>query len=276
MRPVLTSWKAEPVTPYVGGAWLPRYRAPCTMFTMRMIGLLGGMSWESSAHYYRIVNERVRSRLGGLHSARCLLLSVDFAEIARMQSEGRWSEAASLLGDAARSLERAGAELLVLCSNTMHKDADRISDAISIPFLHIADATAAAIKQRGLRRVGLLGTRFTMEESFYRERLESRGELEVLVPGLQTRKDVHRIIYEELCLGKVSADSLRAYERALDELVALGAEGVVLGCTELMLLLRGPAEQQPPIFDTTTLHAEAAVDHALGSGPERQALEHVV
>lgn len=233
------------------------------MRTMRVIGLLGGMSWESSAHYYRIVNERVRTRLGGLHSARCLLLSVDFAEIAQMQSEGRWSDAAALLCDAARSLERAGADLLVLCSNTMHKDADRVADAISIPFLHIADATAAAIKQRGLRRVGLLGTRFTMEQSFYRDRLAKRGELEVLVPGPETREDVHRIIYEELCLGKASKASQQRYLRALEELFALGAEGVVLGCTELMLL-SGPTQLDVPIFDTTTIHAEAAVDYALG------------
>jgi aspartate racemase len=245
------------------------------MFTMRMIGLLGGMSWESSAHYYRIANERVRTKLGGLHSARCLLLSVDFAEIACMQTEGRWDDAAALLCDGARSLERAGAQLLVLCSNTMHKDAERISGAVQIPLVHIADATLAAIEQQGLRRVGLLGTRFTMEESFYRERLAKRGQLEVLIPGLQTRKDVHRIIYEELCLGKVSLDSQRRYERALEELIALGAEGVVLGCTELMLL-RGTTQQPIPIFDTTTLHAEAAVDHALSSGPEGQALQHVV
>lgn len=229
---------------------------------MRTIGMLGGMSWESSAQYYRIVNERVRSKLGGLHSARCLLMSVDFAEIEQMQAEERWDDAARLLSDGARALERGGADLLVLCTNTMHKVAAEIGSAVQIPLLHIADATAAAIQRAALGRVGLLGTRFTMEESFYRERLAKSDGLEVLVPGPLMRESVHRIIYEELCMGKVLESSQHTYLRAVEELVALGAEGIVLGCTELMLL--GHDQQlHVPIFDTTTLHAEAAVDYAL-------------
>ncbi|MBF9067402.1 aspartate/glutamate racemase family protein [Streptacidiphilus fuscans] len=228
---------------------------------MRTIGLLGGMSWESTAEYYRIVNESVRERLGGLHSARCVVYSVDFAEVERLQTEGRWEEAGALLADAARSLEAAGAEVVVLCTNTMHKVADAITDAVSVPLLHLADATAAAVRAQGLRRVGLLGTAFTMEQSFYRDRLAGHG-LVVDVPGPQARASVHRVIYDELCLGVVTDASRELYRQVIAELVARGTEGIVLGCTEIELLV-GPADSPVPVFPTARLHAEVAVDFAL-------------
>ena len=230
---------------------------------MKTIGLIGGMSWESSAHYYRIIDERVRTLVGGLHSARVLMLSVDFADIERMQAEARWEEAAAELADAARALERAGADCVVLCTNTMHKVADEIAAAVRIPLLHIADATAAAIDTAGLRRVGLLGTRFTMEEEFYVRRLASRSGAEVIVPGTADRAVVNRIIYEELVLGAVLDESRAEYLRIIAELIAAGAEGIVLGCTEIMMLV-GSCEVGVPMFDTTTLHANAAVDFGLG------------
>jgi aspartate racemase len=229
---------------------------------MKMIGLIGGMSWESSAHYYRIINERVRDSVGGLHSARTLMLSVDFARIERFQTEGRWDEAARELADAAIALERGGADCLVLCTNTMHKVAGPIAAAVGIPLLHIADATAAAIEVVGLRRVGLLGTRFTMEEDFYVGRLAAGGNLEVLVPDASDRSIVNRIIYEELCLGSVLDGSRAEYLRIIGKLIARGAEGIVLGCTEIMMLI-GSSDVGVPMFDTTTLHANAAVDFAL-------------
>jgi aspartate racemase len=240
---------------------------------MKTIGLIGGMSWESSAHYYRIINERVRVLAGGLHSARVLMLSVDFAEIERMQTEGRWADAAAELAGAARALEHGGADCVVLCTNTMHKVADEIAAAVRIPFLHIADATAAPIASAGLRRIGLLGTRFTMEEEFYRRRLASRSGAEVIVPGPADRAIVNRIIYEELVLGVVLDESRAEYLRIIDDLIAAGAEGIVLGCTEIMMLV-GSCEVGVPMFDTTTLHADAAVDFALGraiSTPQVQA-----
>ena len=230
---------------------------------MKTIGLIGGMSWESSAHYYRIINERVRVLAGGLHSARVLMFSVDFADIERMQTEGRWEDAAAELADAARALERGGADCVVLCTNTMHKVAAEIAAAVRIPFLHIADATAAPIAAAGLRRIGLLGTRFTMEEEFYRSRLASRSGAEVIVPGAADRAVVNRIIYEELVLGVVLDESRAEYLRIIGELIAAGAEGIVLGCTEIMMLV-GSCEVGVPMFDTTTLHAETAVDFALG------------
>jgi aspartate racemase len=236
---------------------------------VKTIGLIGGMSWESSAHYYRIINERVRDSLGGLHSARVLMLSVDFASIERCQAEGRWEEAAAELADAARTLERGGADCLVLCTNTMHKVAGAIEAATAIPFLHIADATAAAVEAAGLRRVGLLGTRFTMEEDFYITRLESRAGVEVLVPDAADRAVVNRIIYVELCLGVVAEKSRAEYSRIIGELIARGAEGIVLGCTEIMMLV-GASEAGVPLFDTTTLHAEAAVEFALGKDAGRR------
>lgn len=228
---------------------------------MKTIGLIGGMSWESTAEYYRILNERTRERLGGLHSARCVLYSVDFAEIERLQVQGRWAEAGEVLADAARSLEAAGAELLLICTNTMHKVADSVEAAVSVPLLHLADTTAAAVRAAGLSRVGLLGTAFTMEQEFYRGRLAAGG-LDVLVPDPEGRALVHRVIYEELCLGIVRDESRAAYRRVVEDLVARGAEGVVLGCTEIELLI-GPEDSPVPVFPTARLHAEAAVDAAL-------------
>lgn len=224
------------------------------------IGLIGGMSWESTAAYYRLANELVRERLGGLHSARLLLASVDFAEIEQLQTRGDWDAAGALLADVARSLEAGGAELLLLCTNTMHKVAPAIEAATTIPFLHLADATAAAVRAAGLTRVGLLGTAFTMEQSFYRERLESHG-LEVLVPSAVDRAEVHRVIYEELCQGRVLDASRAQVSAIIAGLAEAGAAGVILGCTELELLI-GPADSTVPTFPTTRLHVEAAIDAA--------------
>ncbi|MEU5208913.1 aspartate/glutamate racemase family protein [Streptomyces sp. NPDC020742] len=228
---------------------------------MQTIGLLGGMSWESTAEYYRLLNELTRDRLGGLHSARCVLYSVDFAEIERLQVEGRWEEAGKVLAEAAGALESAGADLLLLCTNTMHKVADQVAAAVSVPLLHLADTTAEAVRAKGLRRIGLLGTAFTMEQDFYRGRLAGHG-LDVLVPDAAGRSTVHQVIYEELCLGVVREESRAAYRAVIDELVAAGAEGIVLGCTEIELLI-GPEHSPVPLFPTTRLHAEAAVNHAL-------------
>lgn len=231
------------------------------MPTVLRIGLLGGMSWESSALYYRLANELVRERLGGLHSAQCVLLSVDFADIEALQVSGRWEEAGGSLARAARRVEAAGADLLVLCTNTMHKVADQVEAAVNIPFLHIGDVTAAAAQAAGLRTVGLLGTAFTMEQDFYRDRLAAHG-LTVLVPEAADRAMVHRVIYDELCRGIVSALSRTAYVEVVDRLVAAGAEGVVLACTEIELLI-GPGDVSVPVFPTTRLHVEAVVDLAL-------------
>jgi aspartate racemase len=228
---------------------------------VRTIGLLGGMSWESSALYYRLVNERVRERLGGLHSARCVLLSVDFAEIERLQVAGELERAGTLLAADARLLQAAGAELVVLCTNTMHTVADALTDALDVPLLHIGDVTGQAVAAAGLRRVGLLGTAFTMEQPFLVDRLAAHG-LEVLVPEATDRAEVHRIIYAELCRGIVREESRQAYRGVIDRLVARGAEGVVLGCTEIELLL-GADDVDVPVFPTTALHAEAAVAAAL-------------
>ncbi|MCX5071485.1 aspartate/glutamate racemase family protein [Streptomyces sp. NBC_00513] len=229
---------------------------------MKTIGLLGGMSWESTAEYYRLLNEFTRERLGGLHSARCVLYSVDFAEIERLQAQGRWDEAGEVLADAARSLEAAGADLVLLCTNTMHKVADQVQAAVSVPLLHLADATAEAVRARGLRRVGLLGTAFTMEQDFYRGRLAAGG-LEVSVPDADERALVHRVIYEELCIGVVREESRTAYREVIADLVAAGAEGIVLGCTEIELLV-GAEDSPVPVFPTARIHAAAAVDAALG------------
>ena len=229
---------------------------------MKTIGLIGGMSWESSAEYYRIINESVKERLGGLHSAQSLMYSVDFAEIEELQHRGRWSEAAKVLSDAARRLERGGADFIVLCTNTMHKVADEISSSVRIPLLHIADPTAAEIKQRGISRVGLLGTRFTMEQEFYRDRLEAKHGLTVIVPSEPDRDVVHRVIYDELCLGEINPSSKAAYRQIMDGLAEKGAEGVILGCTEITLLV-GPSDATVPVFDTTRIHAAAAVELAL-------------
>ena len=229
---------------------------------MKTIGLLGGMSWESSAEYYRIINEAVQARLRGLHSAQCLPYSFDFAQIEALQHGGRWDEATTRLIAAARQVERGGADFLVLCTNTMHKLADAVQAAITIPLLHIADPTATQIRAAGLTRVGLLGTAFTMEEPFYRGRLEARYGLTVLVPDAHDRRLVHRIIYDELCQGITTMASRKQYVRVIRRLAEQGAEGVILGCTEIGLLIR-PADSPLPVFDTTRLHAEAAVDYAL-------------
>lgn len=228
---------------------------------MLMIGMLGGMSWQSSAQYYRLSNELVRERLGDLHSARCLLYSVDFADIEHLQVAGAWAEAGSLLASAARRLEAAGADLLVLCTNTMHKVADQIAGAVGIPLLHIADATATAVHAAGLHTVGLLGTAFTMEEAFYRDRLARHG-LTVLVPEASDRALVHSVIYDELCRGIVSDLSRVAYLGVIERLAASGAQGVILGCTEIELLI-SQDDSPIPVFPTTRLHVEAAVMQAL-------------
>jgi aspartate racemase len=232
---------------------------------MRTIGLLGGMSWESSAEYYRLLNEGVRDRLGGLHSARCVLYSVDFAEVERMQVDGRWDDAAALLVAAGQALARAGADFVVLCTNTMHKVADRLAAELPVPLLHLADTTADAVRAAGLDTVGLLGTAFTMEQDFYRDRLASHG-LKVLVPEPADRRLVHAVIYEELCLGIVNESSRAAYREVIARLVEAGAQGVILGCTEIELLI-GQADSPVPVFPTTRLHAQAAVDRALAGGP---------
>jgi aspartate racemase len=229
---------------------------------MKLLGLLGGMSWESTLPYYRHLNESVRARRGGLHSARLLLYSVDFAQVEVLQREGRWDEAGRLLADAARALHAGGAQGLVLCTNTMHCVAEAIEAAVPLPLLHIADPTAAAIRAAGLARVGLLGTRFTMEQDFYRARLEQRHGLQVLLPEADERADVHRIIYEELCRGEVRETSRARYRAIIAGLVARGAQGVILGCTEIGLLVDA-SDADVPLFDTTRLHAEGAIDWAL-------------
>jgi len=233
---------------------------------MKRIGLLGGMSWESSAEYYRLINEATRDRLGGLHSADCLLRSVDFVEVEQLQRAGDWSQAGELLAAEATALEAAGAELLVLCTNTMHKVADTVTDAIGIPFVHIADTTAQAVAARGLTTVGLIATAYTMEQDFYVGRLRDVHGLDVLVPDEPDRRIVHDVIYKELCVGVIRDDSRTEYQRIIADLAARGADGILLGCTEIDLLIR--LEDAPvPVFDTTRLHAHRAVDLALGSEP---------
>lgn len=230
---------------------------------LRTIGLIGGMSWESSAEYYKLINQQVRERLGGLRSARILLYSVDFGPVEQAQHEGRWDDAARILEDAARRLHAGGADCIVLCTNTMHKVADRIQAAVPIPFLHIADPVGQAAARAGTRTVGLLGTAFTMEEPFMRERLHQQHGLKVLVPSAEERAAVHSIIYEELCVGVVSDASRAIYQQAITALAQRGAEAVILGCTEITLLIK-PQHSALPLLDTTALHAMAAVDFALG------------
>jgi len=229
---------------------------------VKTIGLIGGMSWESTVPYYQTVNRVVRQRLGGLHSAKVALYSVDFDEIEKLQHAGLWTESGEILAGAARAVRRAGADFLVLCTNTMHKVAPQVEAAVDIPLLHIADATAARVKAAGLSSIGLLGTKFTMEEEFYRGRLERRHGLSVVTPPADRRELVHRVIYGELCLGKVLDGSRSAFQQVVHGLVAGGAQGVILGCTEIGLLLR-PADAPVPLFDTATIHAEAAADFAL-------------
>jgi aspartate racemase len=236
---------------------------------MQTIGLLGGMSWESTVPYYRIINETVRARLGGLHSARIVLHSVDFHDIERLQDAGNWTRAGEILAHAARSVEAGGADFIVLCTNTMHKVATAITGAVGIPLLHIADPTAAAISHAGLSSVGLLGTRFTMEQDFYRDRLALHG-IETIVPCDDDRECVHRVIYEELCRGIVRDDSRARYRSIIGRLVARGAQGVVLGCTEIAMLV-GEDDADVAVFDTTLIHARAAAARALNDAPRQPA-----
>ncbi len=231
---------------------------------MKTIGLLGGMSWESTELYYRLINEGIKAELGGLHSAKLVLVSVDFHEIEQRQHAGDWDGAAILLAKAAHQVEAAGADFLVICTNTMHKVAGQIAAAITIPILHIADATAEAIKAAGIERVGLLATAFTMEQDFYRGRLEEQHGLTVLVPNADDRAIVHRVIYEELCLGVIQDASRREYLRIIEALQAAGAEAIILGCTEITLLVQS-THTPARLFDTTAIHAAAAVKQALAT-----------
>ncbi|GAB4333453.1 MAG: aspartate/glutamate racemase family protein [Candidatus Abyssubacteria bacterium] len=230
---------------------------------MKVIGLIGGMTWESSLEYYRIINEEVKTRLGGFHSAKILMYSVDFQEVERQQSRGRWDESARLLVESAERLERGGADLLLICANTMHRVADEVESAVRIPLVHIADATAAEASRLGARRLGLLGTRYTMEEDFLKGRLSRHG-LSVIVPGERSREAVHAVIYDELCFGKIVPESRRAVLGIIEELREGGAQAVVLGCTELPLLVK-QSDTSVVLLDTTALHARRAVELALAS-----------
>jgi len=229
---------------------------------VKTIGFIGGMSWESTAVYFRVANEMVRRQLGGLHSARTLTVTVDFAEIEQMQVAGRWSDAGDLLAELAAGLEAAGADLIVLCTNTMHKVSAQIEAAIAVPFIHLAEVTADAVLAADITRVGLLGTAFTMEQDFYIDRLAARG-LDVILPDAQDRAEVHRIIYDELCVGIVSDESRETYLGVIDRFDRAGADGVILGCTEIELLI-GQADADLPVFPTTRIHTAAAVSMALG------------
>lgn len=225
---------------------------------MKTVGLIGGMSWESTATYYRLINQGIRNRCGGLHSAKMLLYSVDFAEIEELQSSGRWQEAGLLLAEAATRLERGGAELLLICTNTMHKVADQVTAAVTIPLLHIAAATGKKVAADNIERVGLLGTRFTMEENFYRGVLETRFGLRVLVPPAEDRRLVDEVIFAELCRGVIAEGSKKQYLRIADSLAAQGCEAIILGCTEIALLIR-PEDTELKFYDTTEIHAQQAV-----------------
>jgi aspartate racemase len=232
---------------------------------MKVIGLIGGMSWNSTLEYYRIMNESVARRLGGTHSAQLILYSLDFSEIQKAQHEGRWEDLAAVLVEAGSAVKRAGADFLVICTNAMHKAADDVQSKVGLPVLHIADVTGAVIRERGLHRIGLLGTRFVMEGAFYRDRLRDRFDIEVIAPAEADMDAIHRIIYDELCQGRINASSQRVCANIIDHLIGKGAEGIVLGCTELPLLIR-PGDVCAPVFDTTRLHAEAAIDLALAEG----------
>ena len=230
--------------------------------SLPVIGLIGGLSFESSAEYYRLINEGVRARLGGLRSARCLMWSFDFGEIEALQHAGDWDRASALMIDAARRLQNGGADFFLICSNTMHRMADAIETAVGIPLLHIVDPTGQRIAASGIKRVGLLGTAFTMEQEFYKGRLAQRFGLDVLIPDADDRALVHRVIYDELVQGKIVPASRQAYRDVIARLVGRGAQGIILGCTEIMLLVR-PEDSAVPLFDTTQLHVEAAIERAL-------------
>ncbi len=229
---------------------------------MKTIGMIGGLSWESTANYYRDINQGVKARLGGLHSAKIVLNSVDFAEIEVLQHQGRWEEAGDILSEAALSVEKGGADFVVLCTNTMHKVSNQIEAAITLPFLHIADATAAVLRAQSVSKVGLLGTRFTMEDTFYRGRLETEYGIAVEIPEPSGRDIIHSVIYEELCQGVVSDGSRQAFLRVIDELATRGVDGVILGCTEIAMLV-SPKDTDVPLYDTARIHTEAAVEMAL-------------
>ncbi|EEK62206.1 MULTISPECIES: aspartate/glutamate racemase family protein [Bacillus] len=228
---------------------------------MKTIGLIGGMSWESTSEYYRIINEEIKERLGGLHSAKCLINSVDFEEIERCQSSGNWDGAGEILGNAAYSLQKGGADFIIICTNTMHKVVGKIKAKIDIPVLHIADATAKEIKRKDIQKVGLLGTKYTMEQDFYKSRIEENN-IKVIVPSEKNRKEINKVIYTELCLGKIVSQSREYYKRVIEELVQKGAQGIILGCTEIGLLIK-QENVSVPIFDTTHIHAIEAVKVAL-------------
>ena len=231
---------------------------------MKTIGMIGGMSWESSIEYYRIINQAVRAELGGLHSAKSIMYSVEFAEIEALQHQDRWDDAARIMVSAARSIEAGGADFVIICTNTMHKLYDSVQDGIEIPILHIADATAETIKARGIEKIALLGTRFTMVEDFYKGRLVENYGMEVIIPPSEDMDIVHGIIYDELCAGIIKPDSKQSYANIIGRLVKAGAEGIILGCTEIGLLVK--QEDSPvPLFDTTEIHAQAAVNYALES-----------
>jgi aspartate racemase len=230
---------------------------------MKTIGLIGGLSWESSIEYYRIINETVRAKLGGLHSAQCLMFSFDFAEIESLQASGDWEAATHRMINAGRQLERGGADCILICSNTMHRMADDVQNCVHIPLLHIADTTAAVIKQQGLSKIGLLGTRYTMEQDFYKGRMENRHDLEMIVPNNDGRTIVHDIIYQELVLGIVKDESRLAYQTVMQDLIERGAEAIILGCTEIELLISKPEHSPVPSFPTTRIHAVSAVEWAL-------------
>ncbi|MEF7558970.1 aspartate/glutamate racemase family protein [Bacillus thuringiensis] len=228
---------------------------------MKTIGLIGGMSWESTAEYYRIINEEIKSRLGGLHSAKCLINSVDFEEIERYQSSGDWDSAGEILGNAAYSLQKGGADFIIICTNTMHKVVEKIKENIHIPILHIADATAKEIKRKDIQTVGLLGTKYTMEQDFYKIRIEE-NHIKVMVPSEKDRDKINEVIYTELCLGKITSQSREYYKRVIENLIQEGAKGIILGCTEIGLLIK-QEDVSVPIFDTTYIHAVEAVHFAL-------------
>jgi len=224
--------------------------------------MIGGMSWESTLEYYRIINEEVKTRLGGLHSAKCILYSVDFAEIEKLQHENKWEEATKSMIDAAQKVERGGAEFVLICTNTMHLMADEVQSSVRIPLLHIVDVTAEEIKKNRFNRVGLLGTRFTMEQDFYKGRLKDKHGIEVVIPSEEERKVIHNILYSELCLGEIKSSSKEKFSKVIENLVSQGAQGVILGCTEIPLIVE-QKDYSIPLFDTTKLHSKAAVDFAL-------------
>lgn len=236
----------------------------CTEPKMKTIGLIGGLSWESSREYYRIINEDVKKRLGGLHSAKCIMYSFDLEDIAKLQREGKWAESTKLMVDAAQRLELAGADFIVICTNSMHKVFDEMQKSVKIPILHIVDVTAEKIKKMGIKKVGLLGTKYTMEEDFYKGRLLKKHGIEVIIPDEKERQIVHDVIYSELCIGKINNASREEFKKIIANLVKNGAEGVILGCTEIPLLIK-QEDCKVPLFDTTEIHAKAAVEYAFNN-----------